>query len=181
MRLGRLIIGRTFDNDLQMDSKFISRHHCQIITTAEGSVLEDLNSTNGVYVKSKRVRKHHLNDGDVIVLGKHEIMYLDERSVRSRATSTRNRPAITRWSTKRTWKTRKTDERAGPGGRGELISRPRRMPRRSGASGSGSRGACSTSTRPATSTISPNPATRSDQLSLRQMNDAANAATPSSM
>jgi hypothetical protein len=84
LRLGRLIIGRTPENDLQIDSKFISRHHCQIITTAEGSVLEDLNSTNGVYLKSKRVRKHHLNDGDVIVLGKHEIMYLDERSVRTR-------------------------------------------------------------------------------------------------
>jgi hypothetical protein len=85
LRQGRLIIGRTADNDLQIDSKFISRHHCQLITTAEGSVLEDLNSTNGVYVKSKRVRKHHLNDGDVIVVGKHEIMYLDERPARVRA------------------------------------------------------------------------------------------------
>jgi hypothetical protein len=85
LRLGRLIIGRTVDNDVQIDSKFISRHHCQIVTNPDGSVLEDLNSTNGVYVKSKRVRKHHLNDGDVIVLGKHEIMYLDERSARARA------------------------------------------------------------------------------------------------
>jgi type II secretory pathway predicted ATPase ExeA len=85
LRLGRLIIGRTVDNDVQIDSKFISRHHCQIVTNADGCVLEDLNSTNGVYVKSKRVRKHHLNDGDVIVLGKHEIMYLDERSARARA------------------------------------------------------------------------------------------------
>ncbi len=85
LRLGRLIIGRTVDNDVQIESKFISRHHCQIVTSVDGSVLEDLNSTNGVYVKSKRVRKHHLNDGDVIVLGKHEIMYLDERSARARA------------------------------------------------------------------------------------------------
>ncbi len=85
LRPGRLVIGRTVDNDLQIESKFISRHHCQIVTTTEGSVLEDLNSTNGVYIKSKRVRKHHLNDGDVIVLGKHEIMYLDERSARARA------------------------------------------------------------------------------------------------
>ena len=85
LRVGRLIIGRTVDNDLQIESKFISRHHCQIITTAEGSVLEDLNSTNGVYIKSMRIRKHNLNDGDVIVLGKHEIMYLDERSARARA------------------------------------------------------------------------------------------------
>jgi hypothetical protein len=84
LRVGRLIIGRTVDNDVQIESKFISRHHCQITTTADGSVLEDLNSTNGVYVKSKRVRRHHLNDGDVVVLGKHEIMYLDERSARGR-------------------------------------------------------------------------------------------------
>jgi type II secretory pathway predicted ATPase ExeA len=98
LRIGRLIIGRTVDNDLQIESKFISRHHCQIITTAEGSVLEDLNSTNGVYIKSKRVRKHNLNDGDVIVLGKHEIMYLDERSARARAQhqldATGNHPAM---------------------------------------------------------------------------------------
>jgi predicted component of type VI protein secretion system len=98
LRVGRLIIGRTVDNDLQVESKFISRHHCQIITTAEGSVLEDLNSTNGVYIKSKRVRKHNLNDGDVIVLGKHEIMYLDERSARARAQhqldATGNHPAM---------------------------------------------------------------------------------------
>lgn len=80
---GRLIIGRTSDNDLQVDSKYVSRHHCQIITTPEASLLEDLNSTNGVYVKSKRVRKRHLNDGDVISLGRHEIMYLDERGTRT--------------------------------------------------------------------------------------------------
>lgn len=84
LRPGRLIIGRTGDNDLQVDSKFISRHHCQIVTNAEFSVLEDLNSTNGVYVKSKRVRRHHLNDGDVILLGKHEIIYMDERGARGR-------------------------------------------------------------------------------------------------
>jgi general secretion pathway protein A len=84
LRPGRVIIGRTADNDLQVDSKFVSRHHCQIVTTADSSILEDLNSTNGVFVKSKRVRRHHLNDGDVIVLGRHEIMYVDERGARAR-------------------------------------------------------------------------------------------------
>ncbi len=97
LRIGRIIVGRTVDNDVQVDSKYVSRHHCQITTTAEGSVLEDLNSTNGVYVKSKRVRRHHLNDGDVVVLGKHEIMYLDERSARGRSAAhepTGDHPAI---------------------------------------------------------------------------------------
>src|SRR5688572_7557096 len=64
LRNGRLIIGRTTDNDVQIDSRFISRHHCQIIVTPHGCVIEDLNSTNGIYVHGKRVRRHNLNDGD---------------------------------------------------------------------------------------------------------------------
>ena len=97
LRTGRVLIGRTVDNDVQIESKYVSRHHCQITTTYEGSILEDLNSTNGVYVKSKRVRRHYLNDGDVVVLGKHEIMYLDERSARGRGPAheaTGDHPAI---------------------------------------------------------------------------------------
>jgi type II secretory pathway predicted ATPase ExeA len=82
---GRLVIGRTPDNDLQIDSKFISRHHCQIVTQPDSCVIEDLNSTNGIYVMSKRVRRHNLNDGDVVHVGEHEIMYIDERAARHRA------------------------------------------------------------------------------------------------
>jgi hypothetical protein len=84
LKPGRLVIGRTPDNDLQIDSKFISRHHCQIVTQADSCLIEDLNSTNGIYVQSKRVRRHNLNDGDVVQVGQHEIMYIDERSPRVR-------------------------------------------------------------------------------------------------
>jgi hypothetical protein len=84
LRPGRLVIGRTSDNDLQIDSKFISRHHCQIVTQPDSCLIEDLNSTNGIFVKSKRVRRHNLNDGDVVQVGQHEIMYIDERSPRVR-------------------------------------------------------------------------------------------------
>ena len=84
LRPGRLVIGRTAENDLQIDSKFISRHHCQIVTQNNSCVIEDLNSTNGIYVQSKRVRRHNLNDGDVVVVGQHEIMYIDERQPRLR-------------------------------------------------------------------------------------------------
>lgn len=84
LSLGRFIIGRTTDNDLQIDSKYVSRHHCQIITSLHASVIEDLNSTNGIYVRGKRVRRRLLNDGDVIQIGQHEIMYFDERVSRSR-------------------------------------------------------------------------------------------------
>ena len=74
LKPGRLVIGRTTDNDLQIDSKFISRHHCQIVTQADSCLIEDLNSTNGIYVQSKRVRRYNLNDGDVVQVGQHEIM-----------------------------------------------------------------------------------------------------------
>jgi type II secretory pathway predicted ATPase ExeA len=85
LRPGRLVIGRTSDNDLQIDSKFISRHHCQIVTQADSCLIEDLNSTNGIFVQSKRVRRYNLNDGDVVQVGQHEIMYIDERVPRLRA------------------------------------------------------------------------------------------------
>jgi general secretion pathway protein A len=84
LKPGRLVIGRTPDNDLQIDSKFISRHHCQIVTQPDACVIEDLNSTNGIYVQSKRVRRYNLNDGDVVQVGQHEIMYIDERAPRQR-------------------------------------------------------------------------------------------------
>src|SRR3984893_5307151 len=94
LHVGRIIVGRTTDNDLQVDSRFVSRHHCQIVTTANSCVIEDLNSTNGIYVKSKRVRRHYLNDGDVVVLGKHELIYVDERLAKTRSTMTDTVPGL---------------------------------------------------------------------------------------
>jgi pSer/pThr/pTyr-binding forkhead associated (FHA) protein len=83
---GRTIIGRTPENDLQIDSRFVSRHHCQIVTHADNCVVEDLNSTNGIVVKSRRVRRHNLNDGDVVTIGKHDLIYLDQRGERASGT-----------------------------------------------------------------------------------------------
>ena len=36
LRIGRLLVGRTPENDLQIDSKYVSRHHCQITVALEG-------------------------------------------------------------------------------------------------------------------------------------------------
>lgn len=94
LRVGRLIVGRTPDNDIHIDSRFVSRHHCQIITTAHSCVIEDLNSTNGIYVKSARVRRHYLNDGDVVLVGKHELIYVDERHGRTRSATSETDPKL---------------------------------------------------------------------------------------
>ena len=79
LEVGRTVIGRTPDNEIRIDSKYVSRHHCQIVSDLERSVLEDLNSTNGVFLGRRRIKKKTLEDGDVIVLGKHELVYTDLR------------------------------------------------------------------------------------------------------
>jgi type II secretory pathway predicted ATPase ExeA len=73
--MGRCIIGRTSDNDLQIDSTYISRHHAQVVCTADGVWIEDLNSTNGIFSGGKRIRRRRLEDGDSVKLGLHEITY----------------------------------------------------------------------------------------------------------
>lgn len=78
--LGLTVVGRTADNDLQIRSRFVSRHHIQISTNEERSIAVDLKSTNGMFVGSKRVKKRVLEDGDVLQLGEHKLVYRDLRN-----------------------------------------------------------------------------------------------------
>ena len=77
---GRVIIGRSPDNEIFIKSKFISRHHAQLISDEQGCVIEDLNSTNGVFIGEKQVKRYRLRDGDVMMLGVHELVYRDLRN-----------------------------------------------------------------------------------------------------
>jgi pSer/pThr/pTyr-binding forkhead associated (FHA) protein len=77
-----------------VDSRFVSRHHCQVITTAQACVIEDLNSTNGIFFQRRRVRRHNLNDGDEITLGKHLLRYVDLRASRSSQHSSDTIPGL---------------------------------------------------------------------------------------
>ena len=72
---GRLVLGRTTDNDIQLDSKFVSRHHAQLTVTPRVAVVEDLNSTNGVFFHERRIKRHTLRDGEAFVIGDHELLY----------------------------------------------------------------------------------------------------------
>jgi chromosome segregation ATPase len=63
-------IGRTPDNDLQIDARFISRHHAVILCGPVNTVIEDLNSTNGVQVNGERISRQTLSDGDEVIIGR---------------------------------------------------------------------------------------------------------------
>ncbi len=79
---GRVIIGRSPDNEVFINSKFVSRHHAQLVSDERGAFVEDLNSTNGVFVGEQQIKKYRLKDGDVISLGVHELVYRDLRDYR---------------------------------------------------------------------------------------------------
>ena len=70
-----MTIGRKPSNDIPIDNLSVSGRHAQVITILEDSFLEDLGSTNGTYVNGKLVKKHALEDGDNITLGKYQIAY----------------------------------------------------------------------------------------------------------
>jgi type II secretory pathway predicted ATPase ExeA len=76
---GRVIIGRAPDSDIHVESKYVSRHHAQIVTTNEGCFVEDVNSTNGIMLNGTLVKKQLLADGDVISIDENEFIYEDLR------------------------------------------------------------------------------------------------------
>jgi pSer/pThr/pTyr-binding forkhead associated (FHA) protein len=73
-----MTIGRKEDNDIHIENLAVSGHHAKILTIFDDSFLEDLDSTNGTYVNGRPITKHPLKNGDVIVIGKHELRYVNE-------------------------------------------------------------------------------------------------------
>lgn len=78
---GKLTIGRTADNDIQLNAPYISRRHAVVTTDGERTRVIDWGSKNGVYVNSKRVSEHFLESGDVVTIGNVHFRY-DERPKR---------------------------------------------------------------------------------------------------
>jgi chromosome segregation ATPase len=75
--LGRkTTIGRTPDNDLLIDASFISRHHAVLLVHGTQTIIEDLNSTNGVFVNAHRISRETLNDGDLVMIGKARFRFV---------------------------------------------------------------------------------------------------------
>ena len=74
----RTTIGRKPHNDIQIDNLAISGEHAVIIEVHNDAFLEDLNSTNGTNVNGHSVKKHFLQNGDVIELGKYRLKYINE-------------------------------------------------------------------------------------------------------
>jgi len=77
----RLTIGRTNDNDIQLNAAHISRRHAVVQTDGEATRVIDWGSKNGVYVNSKQVTEHFLKNGDIVTIGNAHFRY-EERPKR---------------------------------------------------------------------------------------------------
>ncbi len=75
LKPGKLVVGRGEDAGLRLDSQVVSRRHCQLITTADQTFVEDLGSTNGILVNGQKRRMHQLMPDDKIVIGDHTLIY----------------------------------------------------------------------------------------------------------
>lgn len=71
----RLAIGRGPGNDLILDNLAVSAEHAVIVTLDNDFFLEDLNSTNGTQVNGQPIKKHFLQDDDVIEIAQYRIRY----------------------------------------------------------------------------------------------------------
>lgn len=68
-------IGRHPQCDLVVADPLVSRRHARIVPEGEGWVIEDLGSVNGVFLNDRRVKRHRLQDGAVMRIGRTQIVF----------------------------------------------------------------------------------------------------------
>ena len=68
-------IGRRPNNDLVLDHLAVSGRHAAIDISNEGVYLLDLGSTNGTTVNGQPIKKHLLQNNDLIEVGKYHLKF----------------------------------------------------------------------------------------------------------
>ena len=68
-------IGRKSSNDIVIDNLAVSGNHAKIESVSTTFVIRDLESTNGTFVNKKKVSMHNLRHGDVLLIGKHDLIF----------------------------------------------------------------------------------------------------------
>jgi pSer/pThr/pTyr-binding forkhead associated (FHA) protein len=72
-----LHIGRGLAADLRLDDSSVSRRHAILVPRPRGARILDDRSSNGTFVNGRRVQQSELRNGDVIVLGRAVLRYVE--------------------------------------------------------------------------------------------------------
>jgi pSer/pThr/pTyr-binding forkhead associated (FHA) protein len=79
IQLGKdpLHIGRGLAADLRLDESSVSRRHAILVPRPSGARILDDRSSNGTFVNGRRVQQADLCTGDVVVVGRVVLRYLE--------------------------------------------------------------------------------------------------------
>lgn len=77
-----LVIGRDGGCDLTVNVPEVSLQQATINTVVNDHILEDMDSPSGTLVNGKPVRRHLLQNGDVVFLGDFRLKYLNSSAAR---------------------------------------------------------------------------------------------------
>ena len=92
------VIGRQEGCEIHIDNLGVSRNHARLMREDDGYRVEDLGSSNGTYVNGQQVQRQALADGDVITLGKFEVIYqtanFDDVPVEDRPATTKGETVV---------------------------------------------------------------------------------------
>ncbi len=72
----RTTIGRRSHNDVVIDNLAVSGEHAVVYASGSDIYLEDLGSTNGTTVNGQPIKKHLLQSGDIVEIGKYRLKFL---------------------------------------------------------------------------------------------------------
>lgn len=65
----QITVGRGADNDIKLDGLQISNRHARLSRSGTGVAVEDLRSTNGVYINGRRITKEQIGPHDSVQIG----------------------------------------------------------------------------------------------------------------
>jgi hypothetical protein len=72
---GKLVIGRSPQSALRLDSRYVSRQHAVLVITANSVTVVDLQSTNGTLVNGQPTTSQQLEHGDLLAIGNFRLRY----------------------------------------------------------------------------------------------------------
>jgi hypothetical protein len=75
----RVLLGRSRECDIQVEDANVSRRHAELRQEGSTYWIVDLDSTNGVEVNGRRVKRAKLESGDTFTVGSTEIEFTTER------------------------------------------------------------------------------------------------------
>jgi len=70
-------IGRGLTAELRLDETSVSRRHAILVPRPAGARILDDRSSNGTFVNGRRIQQADLSSGDVIVIGRVVLRYLE--------------------------------------------------------------------------------------------------------